>query len=284
MTRRAGGLNPFDPSTWLPKTGNPAIDRAIRQAAGRAGGAVLDALSPRAREAVEMVGGALRSRDAVVANPAEHPRIGGPPANGKDRFIGELLALQTGVIVILGRKGSGKTSLSLSLGQQYHERGRRVFVINIPQQQVGPLGFREVAAEDIERIPNGSVIVIDDTILSFDNRSYASDAAKALHKLLALARHKDQIVIANSQNSALLDRYLLEADVYFFKPSSAFSRERERKELLPLVQQADRELLRYDRDARKALVYVYSDVLEWQGLLRYSPPRGWSERLSKNKA
>ena len=277
-------INPFDPATWLPKTGNPYIDQQLDQGMRTVGARGIEHLPANAQQLVETVAGALGSGPHPNPLPAagEGTAEGTAPKGEAWRFTRDLLALRAGLLVAIGRRGSGKTAFDFMLGQRYADQGRPVFVVGAPQRVLTPLGFREMQVEDLGKLPNRSVLIIDDVALFFSTRDYAR--AGTLHKLIIESRHRDVVLLVNAHNTALVDKYLLEATALFLKPSSSLTPDLQRSGLRPLVQRADAAFKRLEREQRLSRIYAYSDELDFEGMLSYQTPRGWSASISKHHA
>lgn len=266
----------------VPRTGNPALDAMIENGLAQAAAYGIAQLPANAQQlAGTLMQGlsAAPAATAVVRNPAPAAQRG--PGGDKARFLAELLALPAGLFVTLGRRGSGKTSFDLKLAQEYHERQRRpVFVVGMPQRVLTRFDFRETTPDALDALPNGAVLVIDDVALFFSNRDYAS--AGLLHKLIIKSRHRRIVIIVNAHNSALVDKYLFEATALFLKPSSSITQDLQRGGVRDLIKRADAALARVPREVRKGRIYAASDELEFEGLLSFTPPRGWSRAVSEH--
>ena len=184
------------------------------------------------------------------------------------------------VIIVIGRRGSGKTSLSLRLAEWF---GRPCYAVGIGQEALGNRG-RALEPGELGMLPPESVLIIDDAGLFFGTRDYASDASQNLHDLLATVRHKQLVIIANTVNTAMIDRYLLDSDLLLIKPVSALHREAERRHVQKLLDKATTAINSLPESMKQRFVYAYSDVYDFEGLIEYSLPEGYNDRLSRNKA
>lgn len=200
----------------------------------------------------------------------------------KKRFIKALVNMETALLLILGAKGTGKTALSMRLLDLYGEHGKKLYALSI-----GNLPTHIQGIEDLEELPNGSAVVLDDTNILFSNTSYYTDAGRMLHKLITLARHKELIIIANSHQSAAVNRYLLQADALFLKPQNTLVEAYERRALLRLVQEAASAYRGMSLDEMRGCVYavgISAYLPPFRGLIAYLPPDWFDNRVSKNKA
>lgn len=282
MTKR----NPLRPYTLLPHTGNPYLDGLLEQGYARATDALLAQLPPGVQRMVGEIGGALRQDGALMqtetAGRARNNPLTTGPVGDKARFLQELAQRRDGLFLALGRRGSGKTALCLKLAQLYHNQSRPVYVIGIPQTVLNRFGFQALEPEALSKLPNGSVLVIDDVALFFSNRDYAR--AGVLHEAIIASRHRDIIVIVNAHNSALIDKYLLEATALFLKPASSMTDDLQRSGLRTLVARSNAAFQGMRPEEYRGKVYAASDDLGFEGMLNLTPPQGWSERVSKHRS
>jgi Cdc6-like AAA superfamily ATPase len=240
------------------RTGNPLLDVALR---------------------VLSSGGVFQERNEAEEMAGSSEALGGDAA--KRRFVASLLKLSSGLFLILGAKGTGKTALSARLLEMYGERGKPMFALGMG---LLPPHIKEL--DSIEEIPNGAAVVLDDTNILFDNRSYYTTAGRLLHKLITLSRQKDIIIIANSQQSAAINRYLLQADAVFLKPQNTLVAEYERAALVRIINEAQQAFAGMSIEQARRWVYAVSVsayVSPFAGMINYLPPSWYSTRYSKSK-
>ena len=176
--------------------------------------------------------------------------------------------------IILGARGSGKTALGL-----------RILENIAPIRTCVALGFERSALPrwiepiaSIDRIPEGSCVLIDEGGVLFGSRSSMTEANKILSELILISRHKDLAIVFISQNSSNLEvNVLRQADYLLLKRSSLLQRDFERK-IVEKVYRASEKGFEKHRSI-EGLVYVYSDA--FTGFARSSLPSFWAENLSK---
>ncbi|MCX6021382.1 MAG: hypothetical protein NTZ05_06575 [Chloroflexi bacterium] len=272
--------NPVDLNRLLPRSGNPALDALADAAVQRAAGHVFGMLPPAAQE----VAGALYSTLTEQPPPTAQQNPAAPAPGEVARFMQSVADLESGVIPILGRKGMGKSSLSFKLGQTYHDRGRPVYVVGVRQDLLDVFGFQELDPNQVDQLPVGSVVIVDDAGVISGNRDYSAEASRRLQAFLIITRHKDTILIWSNINASLVNVHLLNADVFFLKPQSEIGEDLERTSLRKISQQAEAAFAGKPDEVLKGMAYAHSESLGFRGTIRYTPPRGWSEKVSKNKA
>ncbi|MFH1486573.1 MAG: hypothetical protein ABIH46_10920 [Chloroflexota bacterium] len=221
---------------------------------------------------------AVNGEGAVVSDPVEA---------AKTEFLEKLRRRDFGLLLIMGRRGSGKTALSLRLVEFIGKR--RNFAIGIPRKKL-PAHIEalddELTLENLDSsVPNGSVVVIDDAGLFYGAGSYRTANTKALQKLLDICRHREVILIVNVQRAASLDRRLCDPDIVFLKPPSLMYMRSEDEALKRFMKPAEEAFAalaeKSSIEAWKSHVYVVSD--DFEGMIEYELPQHWSEALTKNK-
>lgn len=182
------------------------------------------------------------------------------------------------IILVFGKRGSGKSSLGFRLLENiYGNTKRSCFVLGIEKKYL-PKWISPV--DDVESAPNGSVILVDEGAISFSSRDSMKFKNKELGKLLAIARHKDLTIIFVTQNTGLIDRNVLKlADTLFIKEGSLLQLEMERTEIKKFYEKSKKHLDKY-KEKKK---YSYVIDSDFEGLIEHSLPSFWSESLSKNK-
>ncbi len=291
--RRSFQLNPavlLTPALW-PKTGSPPIDLAIANGARALGSHVLAQMNPQVAALAGALADAVRenaARPAAVAlsNPiiTTIPNGGSTLGNDKPKFMRGLAEMKSGVISIIGKKGSGKSVLSFKLGEMWKRQGRKVYVVGVSAVLLKRFGFLELSPDDVDTIPANSIIIIDDAGLSFGQLDGASSSSKRLQKFLIITRHKSSILVWNNIMSRLVSWALLDSDVFFVKPRSRIGAKQERPELQEILEEADAAFKGMTPEEQQQHAYAYSDPLNYSGLISYTPASGWNERVSRNKA
>ncbi len=183
------------------------------------------------------------------------------------------------IMLITGKRGSGKTSLGMKfLEAMNKETKRSCYAIGFEHTKL-PRWIRK--AEDTEKVPNNSVVLVDEGAVAFSNRDAMKAPNKLLGKLMAIARHKNLSMILIAQNSAMIDLNVLRlADVVLLKEPSLLQAKFERKAIKEMYEKVKGKF--EGLDDRHKYVYIWSD--EFEGLVSYGLPEFWSERISKSFA
>ncbi|MBS3130957.1 AAA family ATPase [Candidatus Woesearchaeota archaeon] len=181
------------------------------------------------------------------------------------------------IMLIIGKRGSGKTSLGMKLLELFHkESKRKCYTIGYKTTKL-PWWLKK--ADKIEDIPNNSIALFDEGAILFSARESMKALNKELSKVMAIARHKNLTLILITQNSAMIDLNVLRlADTLLLKEPSLLQAKFERKGLNEIFDKIKPD---FDKlKEKKAHFYVWDD--EFQGILKYGLPRFWSDKISKS--
>ncbi|MCP3686399.1 MAG: hypothetical protein GY861_27480 [bacterium] len=181
------------------------------------------------------------------------------------------------IVLITGKRGSGKTALGMKFLELFKKSSRRkVCAMGFDSANL-PFGIKK--AKEIEDISNNAIVLIDEGAVTFGSRDAMKSANKQLGKLMAIARHKNLSLILIAQNSAMIDLNVLRlADTIVLKEPSLLQAKFERKAIKEMYEKVSTHFKGLDE--RKAHFYVMDD--EFEGLLRYSLPEFWNDGISKS--
>lgn len=181
------------------------------------------------------------------------------------------------IMLVVGKRGSGKTALGMKLLEMFHNKSaKRCFVIGYEFTRL-PSWIKK--AETLNKIPNNSVVLIDEGAITFSARDAMKDTNKFLSRVMAIARHKNLTLILVTQNSAMIELNVLRlADTLLIKEPSLLQSEFERKFLKDVFKEVSG--LFKEKEDSKPLFYVIDD--DFQGMLSFDLPAFWSEKISKS--
>jgi hypothetical protein len=181
------------------------------------------------------------------------------------------------IMLITGKRGSGKTALGMKLLEAFNkETRRRCYAVGFDHAKL-PRWMKK--AEDPEHVPTNAVVLVDEGAVAFSSRDAMRAPNKLLGKLMAIARHKNLSMILIAQNSAMIDLNVLRlADIVLLKEPSLMQAKFERKAIREMYEKIKPKFESVGN--RKGHFYVWSD--EFEGLLSYGLPQFWSEGISKS--
>ncbi len=196
-------------------------------------------------------------------------------ANGSfDSFFNRFLKYSQ-IMLITGKRGSGKTSLGMTLLAVLNSSNKKCYAVGFNKSKL-PLWLKK--SDSLEKVPNNSAVLVDEGAIVYGSRDSMKDANKTLGRIMAIARHKSLSLVLIAQNSAMLDVNVLRmADMLLLKEPSLLQTEFERKALQKIYGEIKPLFIRQTQ--RERFFYIWSD--EFQGFLSYELPNFWNESISK---
>lgn len=182
------------------------------------------------------------------------------------------------IVLIFGKRGSGKSSLGFKMLENIRAKTqRKCFVLGVSSNI--PSWIKSV--DSVENVPEDGVILIDEGAISFAARDSMSAKNKMLTKIMAVARHKNLSLIFITQNTGFIDKNILAlTDSLMIKEGSLLQIEMERPEVRKFYEKSEEQLKEATGNKKK---YVYVINGDFEGVISYNLPSFWSENLSKNK-
>ena len=197
------------------------------------------------------------------------------PQKIEEQKIIEDLTLNSQVIIITGKRGSGKTALGLYL----LTKSKNPFIFGLHPSAWQYLPEKITPLERLDKLPEDSTIFIDEAALWFYSRDYTKKVNKFIAKTVTEARHKDQLIIFASHTLRKLDiGIVLDVDAILFKEPSLLHTRLERAEVRNLVELAESKFRSASGDLRKYVFVASHDIGE---LIEVPLPSFWCEELSK---
>ena len=181
------------------------------------------------------------------------------------------------IILITGKRGSGKTALGFKLLEVVRGK-RKAYYLGEGKL---PKFIKKVS--DIKDVRNNSILLVDEAAITYSSRSSMKQSNKILGELMTIARHKNLSLIIITQNSAMIDLNVMRlSDTIIFKEPSLLQSRFERKSILDLFRKAEEQFKKIESKDRKKHFYVIDD--EFEGILDFSLPNFWSDKISKSFA
>jgi hypothetical protein len=188
------------------------------------------------------------------------------------------------VVLIVGRRGSGKSALGYKLPEYLRWKGQ-TYVVGLPQKVKRLLPAWFGIAPSLKDVPPKSIILIDESYNLFHSRASASERARILSNFINLSRQREQTLIFVTQEARQIDKNIASsADIIIFKNPGIFQPEFERKELRKIAEEAKRMFAAISIKEKTRWSYVYAPGSDFAGMLENSLPSFWSSGLSKSYA
>ncbi len=184
------------------------------------------------------------------------------------------------VILILGRRGSGKTALAAKIAEYAMAKYRMpIYWIGLPQEARGLLPSWITLVDSPEQCPMGCFMIIDEAGIQYLSLAFNTDRNRLLRGLLMICRHRHCSLVFAVQSSRDLEYSVIrQADSIIFKQPSLHQPESERPDVRPRAKKAALVFKDIPKDKRIESAFVFDD--DFEGLITSSLPSFWSEKLS----
>ena len=181
----------------------------------------------------------------------------GQNLGAKDAALQNLKRKDGGVILILGRRESGKTILSRRVAQFM---GRKTYAIS-PEEKL-PSWITKIAIEEVDDLPPDSTLLLDDLPVYMSSRDYQEAAVRTIERLIPVTRHRKIWLVFISQTSGFADRWVLDADAIFLKQFSLLYADIERPSVKKLMDKAKPHFEDKSDEWMKRHCYLITDSFE----------------------
>jgi hypothetical protein len=201
----------------------------------------------------------------------------------KDSEIRGWAALpKSGLILITGFRGTGKTALAWRLAEQGHDKGREIaaFDFTPAAKRALPSWVKHVATVRQVGGLRPSLLVVDEAALKVHARRHQSSENVAWTRLLAVARHKGHLVFLITQHQRQVDVGLVaDAEMVIMKRPSQLHLRFARPELRQELEEAWEHFRKIRNPQRWSYVVDYLNGRK--GWLTNGLPTFWSDELSR---
>lgn len=183
------------------------------------------------------------------------------------------------VLLILGKRGSGKSALGYRLLELFRYFAQP-YVVDVPKEARSILPEWIGIASTLEDVPPKSIVLVDEAYLHYHARSSTSAEARAMSQILNLSRQREQTLIFVTQEARQVDKNIASsASAVIFKDLGILQLSFDRPELSGLAAQAREALGGVSGDRRRSS-FVYAPDSDFIGLLSNELPSFWRSKLS----
>ena len=196
-----------------------------------------------------------------------------------------------GVLVITGHRGEGKSALGWWLAQEMqHRTKKQVAALGIPMDARKALPKRGFGKGGINYVNDlsevaamkPSIVVCDEAAFIANSRNAMSRENKEWLKLIAICRHKDNLLIFIHQHSRQLDfQIMMDADLVLMKRPTLLHLRAAKAEFAPEIEQAFKLFAEMKGDTKKK-VFVVDYHYGSSSMLRAAMPKWWNDKISKS--
>ena len=184
------------------------------------------------------------------------------------------------VVLVLGKRGSGKSALGYRLLELLRNQAAP-YVVGLPAAGRKLLPDWVGCADRLEDVPPKAAVLLDEAYLDYHARDSMSAKGRSIGELVNLSRQKEQTLIFIVQEARQLDvNVISQADVIAIKELSELSKEFERRELRRFTDKA-RLTFALTPGNKQPLTWVYSEAAGEVGLVKNELASFWKPGLSR---
>ncbi len=183
--------------------------------------------------------------------------------------------------LIVGGAGTGKSSFAMLLAENLKSfKNKKIYAVGFSRNEL-PKWIEHVEIEDIDKIKNNSLLILDEAGISLSARRSMSKFNVLFSNLLNIRRHKGISILAVLQNSSNIDlNFIRQSSFVIFKKFDLFQHETERKIISNTYTKIKDDFENYHKKHGQGLSYIYSE--EFKGFIKSGLPSFWTESLSKS--
>ena len=189
----------------------------------------------------------------------------------------------SGMVIIAGGIGSGKSCLSYGILENYHliKPGRALYVYNFPKKKANLLPEYIKPTSNAE-FPEGAVVLADEAYFAFYAKDHSNELNRFMDQFSGLARQKDILTIFVTQSTRKLTLAAVSGvQAMLLKCPDIMMVRLDRPELRPMWKDVLEEFRGVPVRERQAATHVVS--MDYEGLMVKSnrPPTFWSREISQ---
>ena len=184
------------------------------------------------------------------------------------------------IVLINGSRNSGKSVLGYYILEIAHKLNPSRSIVSFGFPSINVLPKWVECIDDFGFIDNDSIVLFDESALSFFARRYQTKINEVISKLLAISRHKNLSSIFLTQNIGLIDINIVRlCDTLIFKKPSLLQIELERSNIGDLVYKANIWFTLFGEDKQ---VFNYMQHDKGEGVFINTIPKFWTDEISKS--
>ena len=192
----------------------------------------------------------------------------------------------TGVLIITGHRGEGKSALAWWLAEELRTKHRKkIATLGVPDGARSVMPKRIIHVDTVEQISDMKphIIVVDEASIVANARTAMKSANLLWLKLIAVCRHKGHLLIFINQHNRQLDvQIMMDADFILMKRPTLLHLKFCRPEFREELQQAYDLFSDMTELGSKKKVYVVDFHTGNKKLLPASMPKWWNDKVSKS--
>ena len=204
----------------------------------------------------------------------------------KNRTIAWRNMPKTGVLIITGHRGEGKSALAWWLAEHLKAiHKKQIVALGIPDVAQKAMPKRIKHLDTVEQIDDlkPSIVVVDEASIVANARSAMKTANLLWLKLIAVCRHKGHLLVFINQHNRQLDvQIMMDADFVLMKRPTLLHLKFSRPEFKEELQQAYELFADMTATGSKKKVYVVDFHTGNKKMLPASMPKWWNDKVSKS--
>ena len=175
---------------------------------------------------------ALPVADSTATQPLQ------PPFEQPSDFMWLRLVRHPSVVLIIGRRGAGKSGLGYRLLELLRGHGEP-YVVGLPAAAEQLLPDWVGIMDSLEEVPQKAIVLLDESYLHYHSRASMASESRSIGSLINLSRQRQQTLIFVIQEARQLDVNIVsQIDVLAVKELSDLSQGFERPQLRRLTDKA----------------------------------------------
>jgi len=188
----------------------------------------------------------------------------------------------TGIVLILGNKGSGKSVLGHALLYLAKKTGRKAKLHGVPKGRKTTLLPDWITIADSIEPEQDSITLYDESYISFHARAHRSKESQAMSRIAGLVRHYNALAVFITQSVGKLDVSLIrDSDLWLVKEPAPGQTVMDRGEFRPILQKAAKEFAKLPVEKRKTSTYAHSAAGDRMIVDSNGVPSYWKDEVSK---